>query len=350
MAIYQRGKNWYIDFTFKGQRIRESIGPSRKGAEKVIAKRKAEIAENKYLDVRKDPDPVTFHEFAKDYLKWAKGAHKASTYPTTVSSVRALDREFQNKGLHEITSWEIEQYKVRRKKEVKPASVNRELAMIKHMYSKAIEAGKVKGNPARKVKFLKGIAKRCRYLMPDEFQNLLSYCGEDLKLIATMGAHTGMRRAEIVNLQPGQVNLLQGIITLPDTKTGESQEVRLNETVKALLGKMDLSRPYIFFPDYRGMRKSLCTEISKSFKEVVKRAGIEDFHFHDLRHTFASNLIMQEGVELNDVRECLRHKSMSMTMRYAHLSPKHKTRIVGILDRVMSQNPPQENKVTSITG
>lgn len=60
MAIYQRGKNWYIDFTFKGQRIRESIGPSRKGAEKVIAKRKTEIAENKYLDKRKDPEPITF--------------------------------------------------------------------------------------------------------------------------------------------------------------------------------------------------------------------------------------------------------------------------------------------------
>ena len=58
MAIYQRGKNWYIDFWFKGQRIRESIGPSRKNAEKVIAKKTTEIIENKYLDVRKEPDPI----------------------------------------------------------------------------------------------------------------------------------------------------------------------------------------------------------------------------------------------------------------------------------------------------
>ena len=71
MAIYQRGNNWYIDFTSKGQRIRESIGSSKKNAQKVIDKRKTEIVENKYLDIRKDPDPVKFHDFAKEYLKWS---------------------------------------------------------------------------------------------------------------------------------------------------------------------------------------------------------------------------------------------------------------------------------------
>jgi len=349
MGIYQRGDNWYIDFTFKRQRVRECIGPNKKLAGKVIAKRKTEIAENKYLDVRKEPDPVKFHDFAVEYLQWAKGAHKPSNYPSTVSNMRSLDKEFQSKGLHEITSWEIEQFKARRKKEVKPATVNRELALIKHFYAKAIEAGKAKENPARKVKLLKGLGKRCRYLMPDEYYHLLGYCDENMKRLVIMGAHTGMRRAEIVNLRPGQVNLLQSIITLPDTKTGESQEVRINETVKALLRQMPMTGPYVFFPDYRAKRESLLNKVSTDFKETVKRAGIEDFHFHDLRHTFASNLIMQDGVELNDVRECLRHKTMDMTMRYAHLSAKHKTRVVGTLDRVMSQNLPQEEKIVSIT-
>ena len=80
------------------------------------------------------------------------------------------------------------------------------------------------------------------------------------------------------------------------------------------------------------------------FHEALQKSGIEDFHWHDLRHTFASNLIMQEGVELNDVRELLGHKKIDMTLRYAHLSPKHKTRVVNILDRVMSQNPPQSSR------
>ena len=80
MAIYQRGDNWYVDFRFKGQRIRESIGPSRKDAEKIIAKKKTEIVENKYLDIRKEPDPVKFHAFAKEYLQWAKTNKKPSTW------------------------------------------------------------------------------------------------------------------------------------------------------------------------------------------------------------------------------------------------------------------------------
>lgn len=78
MALYQRGDNWYMDFTFKGKRIREMIGPSRKGAEAVIAKRKAEIAENKFLDVKKEPDPVKFHEFAKEYLPISLANRKQS--------------------------------------------------------------------------------------------------------------------------------------------------------------------------------------------------------------------------------------------------------------------------------
>jgi len=85
MSIYQRGNNWYTDFTFKGQRIRESIGPSRKGAEKVTAKKKAEIAENKFLDKRKEPDPIKFYDFAEEYLQWAKANKKPSLLRPTIS-------------------------------------------------------------------------------------------------------------------------------------------------------------------------------------------------------------------------------------------------------------------------
>ena len=115
MSIYQRGENWYVDFTFKGQRIRESIGPSRKSAKKVIAKKKAEIAENKFLDVRKEPDPIKFHEFGKEYLQWAKTNKKASTCLRDVCIMRGFDREFEGKNIKDITSWLIKKWKSRRR-------------------------------------------------------------------------------------------------------------------------------------------------------------------------------------------------------------------------------------------
>ena len=114
--IYQRGENFYIDFTFKGKRIRESIGPNQKLAEKVIAKRKVEIAENKYLDVRKELKPIPFHEFAVEYIAWSKANKKPLSYREDIYRMRRLEKEFGSQNLQGITTWLIEKYKSRRRK------------------------------------------------------------------------------------------------------------------------------------------------------------------------------------------------------------------------------------------
>jgi len=347
MAIYKRGDNWYIDFAFHGQRIREMIGPSRKGAEKVIAKRRAEIAENKFLDKRKEPDPVKFYDFAKEYLEWAKANKKPSSCSRDLYTMRILDKEFEGKTIQEITTWQIEKYKSKRREQFKPATVNRELALLKHMFTKAVEWGKCNENPAKKVKLLKGAVDRVRFLMPDELQRVLCRCGDRLQPVVMVAVHTGMRQGELLGLKWDQVNVEQGMISILDTKNHTRRDIPMNETVKAVLRGIEKRGEYVFSWDHGGRFSR--TVVQKGFRQAVREAGIEDFRFHDLRHTFASNLVMQEGVELNDVRELLGHKTMSMTLRYAHLSPKHKTRVVSLLDGVMSQNPPQAEKVVHLT-
>ena len=199
------------------------------------------------------------------------------------------------------------------------------------------------------MKRLKGETKRVRYLLPDEIQTLLSNCDGLLrgllKPLVTVALHTGARKGELQNLKWPQVDFEQGIISLLDTKNGERRDIPMNETVKATLKAMERTSEFVF-PNRNGKRID-DAQVQISFCKAIERSGIEDFHFHDLRHTFASNLVMQEGVDLNDVRELLGHKKMAMTLRYAHLSPKHKTRVVNILDRVMSQNPPQVGKVVN---
>ena len=342
MAIYQRGDNWYVDFRFKGQRIRESIGPSRKGAEKVIAKKKAEIAENKFLVIRKDPDPITFHEFAKDYLEWERVNYKPSSRPQDLSKMsrpqdlskmRMLDKTFGEKNIHEITAWEIERWKVKRKKEVSAGTVNRELALLKSMLSKAVEWKRLKESPAKGVKLFKGATNRLRYLLPGEVQTLIVNCPEYLKDIVTVAVNTGMRRGEMLGLTWPRVDLGGGKITLTDTKNSEGRVVFMNETVKATLNGLERKSDFVF-PVTVGIMK-------KDYDEAVEKAKIDNFTFHDLRHTIASDLAMA-GVELNDIRDLLGHKSITMTLRYAHLSPAHKSRAVTILDRVWTQIPPQE--------
>ena len=357
MALYQRGDNWYVDFYFKGQRVRECIGPSRKGAEKVIAKKKTEIVEGKFLDIRKEPAPIKFHAYAKEYLQWAKTNKKASTCLRDVCIMRGFDREFEGKNIQDITSWLIEKWKSRRRETCEVGTVNRELALLKHLFSKALEWKRIKENPVKSVKRLKGATKRVRYLLPDEIQVLLSNCDGLLrgllKSLVTVALHTGARKGELQNLQWPQVDFELGNISLLDTKNGERRDIPMNETVRATLKAMERGSEFVF-PNRNGKRID-DAQVQISFCKAVERSGIEDFHFHDLRHTFASNLVMQEGVELNDIRELLGHKNMSMTLRYAHLSPKHKGKVVNILDRVMnkesfgwSQIPPQVGKVVNL--
>jgi integrase len=402
MSIYLRGVNWYIDFTFKGQRIRESIGPSRKGAEKVIAKRKTEIAENKFLDKRKDPSPINFHDFAKEYVQWTRANKKPSTLHREISTMRRLDREFGDKAIQEITTWQIEKWKSRRKEAIRkpdaaissltkkkrdgteteiwcvefpstrgrgarrkfdtkqeaeahlkriqnpiqPATVNRELSLLKHMFSKAVEWSKVRDNPTRRVKLLKGEVQRVRFLMPDEIQMLLSNCPDHIKPIVTLAVHTGMRKGELLGLKWDQVSFEQGIITLTETKNNERRDIPMDQTVKATLKALEaLEResPFVFCNE-EGRNFE---DIGRSFETALRRSGIEDFRFHDLRHTFASNLVM-EGVDIMTVKELMGHKTLEMTLRYSHLAPNHKTRAINILDRVMSQNPPQSSTTQKV--
>jgi integrase len=270
--------------------------------------------------------------------------------------MRYLDKYFEGKHLHEVTAWLIEKWKSERKDKCKVGTVNRELALVKHLFSKAVEwkdKNKIpflKENPTKGVKRLKGETKRVRYLMPDEIQKLLSNCDGLLrgllKPLATVALHTGARKGELQSLQWPQVDFELGIISLLDTKNGERRDIPMNETVKATLKGIEKISEFVF--SSRNGTRIDNAQVQNAFTEALRRSGIEDFHFHDLRHTFASNLVMA-GVELNDVRELLGHKKMDMTLRYAHLSPKHKTKVINILDRVMSQNPPQVGRVVNLT-
>ena len=207
-------------------------------------------------------------------------------------------------------SEEAEAYHKKIQTPVRPATVNRELSLLKHMFSKAIEWGKCKENPAKKVKKLKGEVKRVRFLMPDEVQTLLSSCADYLRPIVTLAVHTGMRKGEIFGLKWEQINFEQGIITLQDTKNGERRDIPMDETVKTTLKGMEKKGNYLFCNE----EGDTFARLQRSFETALKKSGIEDFRFHDLRHTFASNLVMA-GEDLNTVRELLGHKDLTMTLR-----------------------------------
>ena len=174
MGLYQRGKNWYVDlYDANSKRLRICIGPNKKLAEKVHNKIKTEIVENKFLKIRKK-EKIKFDALVKRYLEYAKD-HKRS-WDRDERSLRTLSKSFGGKYIYEISPYQIENYKSMRRREVSPASVNRELACLKHMFNLAIEWELLDVNPLEKVKLFRENNKRVRYLEKDEIIRLYDAC------------------------------------------------------------------------------------------------------------------------------------------------------------------------------
>jgi len=329
MALYQKQGNWYIDYYANGRRKREKIGTSKSLAETVLKKRKVQVAEGKFLDIKKE-QKVKFEDFAHEYLE-LHSKHKKS-FHTDRKIIDLLKKFFTGKYLYEISSLDVERFKSKRAKEVSPATVNRALAVLKSMFNRAIVWGKAESNPCKAIKLFRENNQRLRFLEREEIDKLLAQCSEHLKPIVIVALHTGMRKSEILGLKWHDIDIKRNIIHLYKTKSGEKREVPMNTVAqKAIIGVLKHPDSQYIFCNKDGESYG---DIKKSFLTAVKKSGIVNFHFHDLRHTFASQLVMS-GVDLNTVRELLGHKSLEMTLRYSHLSPDHKKRAVDVLGRRM---------------
>ncbi len=330
MGIYLKGEDWYLDYYVNGRRKREKVGPSKKLAEIAFKKRKVEIAEGKFLDIKKEYR-VKFDDLASMYLELHAKPNKKSWHSDD-DTIKQLKKYFGGRYLSEITPLFVDKFKMDRAKKVSPATVNRNLACLKCMFNKAIMWGKASVNPVTQVRLFKEDNKRIRYLEKEEIVKLLANCRGHLKAIVIVAINTGMRKSEILGLKWHDCDFRRSIIYLYNTKNGEKREVPMNNQVRSTLIKVRKhpESPYIFCN-----RKGIpIKDIKKSFFTALDKAGIIQFHFHDLRHTFASHLVMS-GVDLNTVRELMGHKSLEMTLRYSHLSPDHKKRAVDVLGQRM---------------
>ena len=187
---------------------------------------------------------------------------------------------------------------------------------IKTLLNKAVAWGKLKESLAKSAKSFKEPEGRDRFLEKEEINKLLSCCSGNLKPVVTVAIFTGMRRGEILGLKWRDIDFKRNFITLLDTKNGEKREVPMSELVKTALIRVRKhpDSQYIFCnkdgKPYHNLRKTFFT--------ALKKAGIIDFRFHDLRHTFASHLVMA-GFDLYTVAALLGHKDIRMTLRYSHL-------------------------------
>ncbi len=206
------------------------------------------------------------------------------------------------------------------------------MAVLRGMFTKAIEWGLATENPVQHFLNLHVEDGRCRYLTDEESERLLGSAGGTLYSLIQVALNAGMRRGEIFRLKWKEVDFQNGVVRVVDSKNGESREISMNETLRTTLNGIPRQFGSVFvFPGRTGEH---LIDVRKGFQKALEDAQIDDFRFHDLRHTFASRLVMAGG-DLVPVRELLGHNDIQMTLRYSHLSADNKASTVQLLDAYM---------------
>jgi integrase len=338
----ETGVSWRIDYYDpKGKRVMKRFR-TRAAAEAYLGKVLSSKQEGRYDDIfePKKESLVTLGELADKYTE--NFQHQKSFSRFKVNIIGVLLNSFGSKKLSQISYLDLETFRNNRKaiptvarKTRSDARVNREMAVLKHMLNKAVEWDMLTVCPFKKGQSLifKETGHRLRFLSEDEARALLLSCLPHLRPIVETALLTGMRKEEILSLRWEQYH--HGLIHLEakSTKSGKARQIpasqRLAKILAELRRKNQLRSPYIFC-DPEGKRFG---NVRKSFLSACRKAGITDFRFHDLRHTFAAHLVM-EGANVRAVQELLGHADIKMTMRYAHLSPGHLKNTVELLDNL----------------
>jgi len=348
MAVRKRGKTWVVDYRVHGKRYIRAVGPSKREALAVEGKIKGKIYEGRFGDKESLPVAVTFGELIQKYLEHFVGRRSIATETIHLNTIQS--HFGSSRLLHEINRIDVEAFRAKRLgtptmygRPRSHASVNRELAVLHRLLARAVAWEWIEKNPASGVKKLPEEKGRMRFLSVEEAGRLLKACPSHLYPIVLCALETGMRRGEILSLRWEDVDLFRRMIYVGRTKTGVPRHVpvstRLEETLSRLSSR-DVSEYLFHWGAGSGRKGKPFKQVKTSFANACRKASIEGFRFHDLRHTAASHMVMA-GVPLRVVGEILGHTTVSMTERYSHLLPEHKIRAVEMLPDWRGSSPGQ---------
>jgi len=345
--VGRNGESYGIDYYAGGKKHREIIGSLLTEAQEKLAELRKSARDGGYMSLAARRK-FSFDQLAKEYEEKQKG----ETYfdKTRKYYVPIIKSFFANKRLYQISPLDVESYKKQRKdtptrakKLRSDVAVNRELETLRHIFNKAVDWGFMEKNPFDKFRdpiLFKEDENRVRYLTEDEIKRLFAVLEEKpkekrkplseeepirkinpsyLKNIVKAALLTGLRRGDLLSLKWADVDLEKGVLFFNEQKKRNRRRIKvLNSDMIDLLKGVPRSESETIF---NGTDGKPLKDIKRSFRTALKRAGIRDFHFHDLRHTSASYMVMR-GASLKAVQEHLGHTSLIMTQRYAHLSPE----------------------------
>jgi integrase len=326
-------KVWWICYYDQfGKKRREKAG-TKSVALELYRKRKQQVLEGKKLPELFRKPSVNFAQLADDALAYSK--RNKRSYRTDVPRFASLKEWFGSEPAEELTPREIE-YKLAKaaeKEKWAPSTFNHYRSLMSLSYRLGILNRKVTTNPARSVAHRREDNNRVRFLTEDEEKKLRriveakwpSHIPEfDLAI------NTGLRKGSQYGLTWDMVDWKSRMLNISRTKNDEAAHVPLNDAALAAL-KTVFERGDGRGRIFRSSKTGEALENARHwFDDAVVDCNLRNFHWHDLRHTFASRLRMK-GAPLEDIADLLGHKSLTMTRRYAHLGPNRLHEVVSLL-------------------
>lgn len=347
-----------------GQRIhrvigRESDGTTRTQAEDFIAKVRNDAKHDRLALPKGRKVALSFQEAAGKYLERLKESGGKDLKAKTHRLELHLVPFFGDIPLSKISGFDIERYKRQRQQETvivkprgkkvartpeqarttTPGTINRELAVLSHLFNSAIEWGWMDRRPAKIKRFQEGQG-RITYLTTEQITRLVECAKADASPIIypfiIIGLETSMRKMEILSIRREHVDIQRRVIFIPKAKAGAREQPITQHLADFLAGYMSAlpqGSPWLF--PSPGAALGHAMEIRKPFRRVVEAAGLDPDQVvrHTLRHTAITHLV-QAGVDLPTVKRISGHKTLAMVERYAHQNGEH---IQGAMDRLQSR-------------
>lgn len=334
MTISKRNGKYYCRFQINGERHHYLCN----GASSVEEAKLQETAYRFKVDrqqqgiIPREEKDLKFKVLYKLYDNYAKLNKKS--YYNDVHFINVLKIYFpETLNANSVKFSGIEDFKTRLIEDRKSsnATVNKYLGILSKMYNLGIAEKLLKENPIREVKKLKEPNYKIRYLTKEEEIRLYKAIDENfpyLRPLVVCALKTGMRRGEIFNLKWKDIDFDYGFIEVLETKSGKSRRIPISETLMEVFNELPKDSEYVFINKQTG---EPYTDIHKSFTTALEIAKIENFRFHDLRHTVATRMV-EKGIPLPVVQEIMGHAKISTTMRYTHVVPKQKLEAISVLD------------------
>ena len=343
MSLYKRKDSdvYWMSYVVDGKRKRESTGTeNKKLAEKIHAKITIEIEEGRHFEnqAKKRTLKEMIGRFQQEHTEHRDYYSKARDK----SIFKKLYAFFGEAATLQEVENLIGGYEYHRKRQsVKPATILKELGLLRRIYNVARKQWKWKiANPVSDIELPKVRNERVRYLKPDEYTRLLSALDESdskwLKPFVIVALDTGLRLSNVCGLLWSEVNLFEKKIEIEAEKMKNDDYIgipltdRAHNTLREVLKFQSISG-YVF---HDNGEKLYYRKVQRAFRKVLEKAGITNFHFHDLRHTFASYL-SQRKVDLYTISKLLGHKDTRMTKRYSHLNVDNLREAVSKLGHVL---------------